>query len=127
MGSALRRFPNLRRLTIHKPDFSKRDWACVFARLQQLPHLEELDFGGDEMWDSTIRPLANQPSLRRATISLGRLGTDCAETFASLPKLRELIFEGGTIEDGHDRNEPPLPETQSLIRETLPHVKVEFR
>ena len=109
LGSALARFSALRRLTIHEAGFSDSDWAYVFAGLQRLPHLEELEIGSYEFRDSTIEPLANQRSLRRISITLGRFSTECVETFRQMPKLTELDLSSNTIDDGHEPSEPPLP------------------
>ncbi len=127
LGSALARFPALRRLAIRNPDFTASEWSYVFAGLQHLSHLEELEIGGEELRDTTIEPLANQPSLRKITIERGKLGNYCGQTFARLPKLSELVFESDSIDDGHDPHEAPFPEIQKLIREDLPNVRVTFQ
>lgn len=126
LGAALRRFPALRRLKIQEADFSASDWSYVFAGLHHLPHLEKLEIGGHALRDSTIERLANQRSIRKITITTGRLGTESVETFRRLPNLNELSFDSDTIDDGHASGERPFPEIQKIIRDALPKAKVEF-
>ncbi|MEO8351267.1 MAG: hypothetical protein ABI680_06010 [Chthoniobacteraceae bacterium] len=126
LGSALAQFPNLRHLEIHKPDFSDNDWPGVFAGLHRLHQLEELEIGSYELRDSSIRGLANQQSVRQVSITIGKLSTECVETFRRLPRLTKLTFGSTVLDDGHDENGPPLRETQNLIRKALPGVKVVF-
>lgn len=126
LGAALARCPSLRRLVIHRADFSNSDWAHVFAGLHRLRHLEELEISSYELRDSTIAPLAGQASLRKVEISLGRLGTESIGTFARLPKLTELSLSESAIDDGHESPEPVLPEMQQMFRGALPHVRIRF-
>ncbi len=126
LGSALAQFPNLRRLEIHKPDFSDNDWAGIFAGLHRLNRLEELEIGGYELRDSTIAGLADQPSVRQVSITIGKLSTECVETFRRLPRLTKLTFGTNVLDDGHNENDPPRRENQNLIRNALPDVKVGF-
>lgn len=126
LGAALARFRSLRRLKIQEADFSEKEWAYVFTGLQQLPYLEELDIGGQELRDRTLEPLAHMRSLRKVTISFGRVAPECAETFARMPRLTELTFAAETVNDGHKEPEPPLPESQKMLKEALPQVKINF-
>ena len=126
LGAALARFPSLRRLSIREAGFSKSDWSYVFAGLQRLKHLEELDIGGHELRDRTIEPLSKLTNLRKVTIETGSLSTESIETFRHLPNLTELVLAPEIIDDGHDPNEMPSPEIQKMMRDNLPGVEVKF-
>lgn len=124
LGNALARFPSLRRVAIHDADFSEKEWSYVFAGCHRLPRLEELNIGGHTLRDATIEGLAGLRSIRKVFINAGELAEACPETFAQMPKLKELTIEQSAL--GTRDTDPPVSETQKMIREALPNVKVAF-
>src|SRR5690606_12261936 len=115
------RFPSLRRLVIHEAAFSKEDWGHLFASLRSMPHLEELEIGGPALDDRAIAPLEGC-RIKRLVIFQGGLAEFSPAIFAKMPDLKELTILSLAI--GTSDVDPPIEETQRLIREALPGVKV---
>lgn len=95
-GAALKRFPGLRRLTVH--DCGNNDgptaaeWQLLCERLRSLPELEEIDLAGRFIADPSVAPLAGHPALRTIRIRCSSLTPGCAKTFRSIPGLATIYL-----------------------------------
>lgn len=126
LGAALARFPDLRGVYIAdlgQSQPSEADWKLLFTRLRALPDLEEVALRGNMITDAALAPLSGHPGIKYLTLNYGNLTDKSIQTFASMPNLRELEFEG--VPNGDI--EWPGPESEKAIIAALPNVKVEIR
>lgn len=96
LGTALCRFPKLRRVSVVETDAgpTESDWTLLATHLRELPDLETIELCGYTLTDAAIAPLAGHPKLRSIHFNGGRLTMECVKTLASLPSLATLHIEG---------------------------------
>lgn len=123
LGAALARLPSLKRVAIHEAAFSREDWESLFSGLTSHPSLEVLEVGGPALNDRAIEPLG-ESAVRRLVIYEGSLAEFSPATLARMRHLSELTIATTAIATSDV--DPPMPETQRMIREALPNVKVSF-
>jgi hypothetical protein len=124
LGTALLRFPQLKKLTVYENDSNPADYKLLCQRIRQLPDLEEVELGGQQITSDVLAELAGHPKLSKLNISLsGLLTTDVLETLKELPALK--VFELGEIY-GPDEKEWTSPALLARFRAALPGVAVKL-
>jgi len=122
LGTALLRFPELKRLAISETDPHKGDYKLLCEDIRRLRNLEELELGGAQINDDAIGALAGHPKLEKLNVSYSVFLTpDVLLTLKSLPKLGTL--EIGDVY-GPGEKAWRSPEVLARFREQLPGVKV---
>ena len=125
LGAAFARFPHLRRVTVDDNEHdlpTEAEWTKLCAHLRALPNLESIELGGTWITDAAVTSLSGHPNLRSIAFTEGRFTEACAKTFATIPHLTSLHFEGQST-----TGEPPFsPEKKAAIIAALPGVTVEF-
>jgi len=89
-------------ITVHKGDLpSSLDFGSSVAvdsetldSLRKLPSLVELDLGGSDLSDESIRPLAELRQLQVLNLSGTRVTDRTVDLVARLPKLKSLAIGG---------------------------------
>jgi len=126
LGTALARFPELRRVSVDGcigPYPTEADWTLLCTRLRSFPQLKEIELGGTWVTDAAIAPLAGHPQLRTISINSGRLTADCTKTFRAIPRLTKLHIE---VQIHNDGEAWLSPEDQKAMSSALPAVSIEL-
>ena len=120
LGTALQRFPRLRRIIVSDAYYVKEaEWKLLCGRLRGLPELEELELVGSNLTSDAVAPLAGHPRLRSIVIYAGNLTPDCIKTFTTLPHLTQIEFS-------QSNSEVFTPELKTKIEASLPGVKINW-
>jgi len=97
LGIALQRFPHLRRLGIWATSgLTEAQWKRFFKGLRELPELEEVEFGGQQVTDAALAPLSGHSRLRVLSVLESALTSKCARTLSELPNLKEVRFDSAS-------------------------------
>jgi hypothetical protein len=120
LGSALLRFPELKKVTVWETDPNNADYKLLCTRLRELPALEELELGDERLMSDSLTPLEGHPKLRKVVIRHScNLSTNVLQTFKKLPALQ--VVEVDDIY-GLDVEEWKSPALHTRFRKELPGV-----
>ena len=109
---------------LHHLDFenyvtgTEADWIQVCAAVRKMTHLDSVTLGGEALTDTALAQLAGHPTLDRIIILGHKLTPACTSTFATLPRLRDLMLS--------TRVPPITDEERKAITTALPAVKIDF-
>jgi hypothetical protein len=122
LGAALKRFPGLRRVTVHdcgnNDGPTEAEWQLLCERMRSLSELEELDIAGRFISDASVGPLAGHPALRTIRVRCSRLTPECAKTFRGMPRLATIYINVWPI---------PTPADQATWSAKLPGAVINDR
>jgi hypothetical protein len=124
-GSPLAWFPRLLRMKVldHKQNLTELDWIRICHGLGRSDSVQEITLAGEALTDFAISHLTGQPSLQVIAVSHSVVTSECAATFASLPRLKTLIL--GAPKRRHGRNGFTFKEKDEIAAR-LPSVELVF-